>query len=255
MCTVSFIPVANGAIITSNRDEHISRGVALYPEFYRINNRQLAFPKDGKAGGTWFISNEQGDVGVLLNGAFTKHVPSPPYEKSRGMILPELFQFDSPLDALKKYNFSNIENFTLILWEKNQLREFKWDAVKLKMKLHNSQQPHIWSSVTLYDETMTGTRHGWFAEWLKSRKVISQKDILEFHSNTHSGNTEYGLRIKRDNKISTTSITSLRIEQQKAEFYHKDLIQNIDSVLTYDLRQVQLTNALTTTESEIAQKN
>jgi len=45
MCTVSFIPIKNGVILTSNRDEHVSRGIAQYPEFYMLNGRKLASQK------------------------------------------------------------------------------------------------------------------------------------------------------------------------------------------------------------------
>lgn len=255
MCTVTFIPSAKGVILTSNRDEHISRGIALYPEFYYLNEKKLIFPKDDKAGGTWFISNGNGDTGVLLNGAFEKHTPTPPYRKSRGHVLLGIFQFDSPFDALKRYNLKGIENFTIILWEQGILREFKWDGEKLKTKLHDKEQAHIWSSVTLYDGSMITERHGWFNDWLTSRSEITQKDILNFHSGTHVTNKEYGLLISRNSKISTTSITSLSIEQQKAEFHHKDFIQNIESTLKYDLMQIQHINTPTITNSEIAQKN
>lgn len=255
MCTVTYIPTKDGAILTSNRDEHISRGIALYPEFYQLSDRKLVFPKDSKAGGTWFISNEHGDTGVLLNGAFEKHISMPPYRKSRGHVLPEIFQSDSPFDALKRYDLSGIENFTIILLEQGMLREFKWDGEKLRTKLHDNEQAHIWSSVTLYDENMIAERHSWFYNWLVLHPEITQKDILNFHSNTHLTNKEFGLLISRKNKISTTSITSLCIEQQKAELLHKDFIQNIESTLQYDLMQVQYINTTTTTESEIAQKN
>lgn len=255
MCTVTYIPTKNGAILTSNRDEHISRGIALYPEIYQFNNRKLIYPKDSKAGGTWFISNEHGDAGVLLNGAFEKHIPTPPYRKSRGHVLPEIFQFTSPFDALKEYNLAGIENFTIILLEQGILREFKWDGGKLKMKLHDKGQAHIWSSVTLYDENMIAERHGWFNNWLQLHSEISQKDILNFHTGTHTTNKDYGLLISRKNKISTTSTTSLCIRQQKAELYHRDFIQNIESILQYDLMQVQHFNTLTTYESEFAKKN
>lgn len=255
MCTVTYIPTKHGAIITSNRDEHISRGIALYPEFYQLNNRKLIFPKDSKAGGTWFISNEYGDTGVLLNGAFKKHTPMPPYRKSRGLVLPEIFQFDSPFEALKRYNLTGIENFTIVLWEQGMLREFKWDGEKMKVKLHDNKQHHIWSSVTLYDETMIAERHGWFSNWLQYHSVITQKDIISFHSSSHMANKEYGLLISRRNKISTISITSLCVGQQMAELYYKDFVQNIESTLQYDLIQVQHINPLTTTDSEISQKN
>jgi len=255
MCTVSFIPIKNGVILTSNRDEHVSRGIAQYPEFYMLHGRKLAFPKDTKAGGTWFISNENGDTGVLLNGAFEKHLPAPPYRKSRGLVLPELFQQDSPFEAMKQYDFSGIENCTIILWEQEQLREIKWDGKKLNIKNHNPRQAHIWSSVTLYDKAMITERHGWFHNWVTSQTPINQQNILHFHSNTEAENKEFGLRISRNNKISTTSITSLCIQNQTAHFYHKDYIQNVESILEYDLMNVTQIVSPAITDNETAQKN
>ena len=111
MCTVTYIPQKNGMILTSNRDEHISRGIALYPEFYQLNDKKLAFPKDSKAGGTWFISNEQGDAGVLLNGAFEKHIPQPTYRKSRGWLLPEIFQTPVPIPVIDGIQFGGHRKF------------------------------------------------------------------------------------------------------------------------------------------------
>ena len=87
MCTVSYVPAKAGFILTSNRDEHISRGIARYHDLYQMDDTILAYPVDAKAGGTWFICNGQGDTGVLLNGAFEKHLPDPPYRKSRGAVL------------------------------------------------------------------------------------------------------------------------------------------------------------------------
>jgi len=255
MCTVSFIPLKNGVILTSNRDEHISRGIGQYPEFYMLDGRKLAFPKDAKAGGTWFISNEKGDTGVLLNGAFEKHIPIPPYRKSRGLVLPELFQETSPFEAMKQYDFSGIENFTIILWERVQLREIKWDGKKLKAKNHNPRQAHIWSSVTLYDNDMINERHGWFSNWIASQAHVTQQNILNFHSNTQTENKEFGLRISRNNKISTTSITSLCIQNQAAHFYHKDYIRNVESILEYDLVNVTQIVSPAITDNETAQKN
>lgn len=255
MCTVSFIPLKKGIILTSNRDEHLGRGIALYPEFYQFNDKKLVFPKDSKAGGTWFISNEHGDTGVLLNGAFEKHISMPPYIKSRGLVLPEIFQSHSPFEALKKYNLAGIENFTIILWEQEQLKELKWDGKKIFVKIHNPQEAHIWSSVTLYSENMINERHGWFNNWLSSCNNITQLEILGFHSKTNTVNKEYGLRISRANQIATSSITSFCIDNKAVVFYHHDLIQNIESTLNYSMMQAQHIITPTNTESEIAQKN
>ena len=255
MCTVTYIPGKNGFILTSNRDEHISRGIALYPDFYDNGIKKLIYPRDHRAGGTWFISNEQGDTGVLLNGAFEKHKPLQSYRKSRGMVLPEIFQSDSPIVAISQYNLAGIENFTIILLEQGLLYEIKWDGIKLSIKNYRPQKAYIWSSVTLYSTQMILERRGWFDKWLQLNKTNTQADILNFHSETGSGNMEYGLRISRENEIATSSITSLKIEHQKATFHHKDLIQNIDAILEYDLKSI-LTNPISIINcSEIASKN
>lgn len=255
MCTVTYIPTTNGAIITSNRDEHISRGIALYPVFYSMGNKMLAYPKDSKAGGTWFICNEQGDTGVLLNGAFEKHTPTPPYRKSRGMVLPEIFQNYSPLNAIQHYDLAGIENFTIILWEQGLLYEIKWDGLQLFIKNHAPQKAHIWSSVTLYSGKMISERHGWFESWLQVNQSMTQEDIVHFHSNTGADNKEYGLKISRENAIATSSITSAAIENKKTVFLHKDLIQHIDTVLEYDLKPIPSNYLSSINHSEIAQKN
>jgi hypothetical protein len=236
MCTVTYFPCRNGFVLTSNRDEHISRGIASHPDFYETGDKKLVYPRDKKTGGTWFISNERGDTAVLLNGAFEKHRQLAFYRKSRGLVLPEIFQSDSPIEALKKYDFSGIENFTIILLEQGLLYELKWDGISLSIKNLNPQKAQIWSSVTLYSNQMIMERNGWFNNWLQSDNTCTQSGILNFHSDTGSGNKEYGLKISRENGISTASITSLKIEFQKATFHHKDLIQNIDDILEYDLK-------------------
>lgn len=255
MCTVTFIPVSNGVIFTSNRDEHFNRGIALYPEIYQANKRKIIYPKDIKAGGTWFISNENGDIGVLLNGAFERHLPKPPYRKSRGLMLLDVFDAELPYEKLCHYDFSGIENFTLILWQQGLLKEIKWDGIKLKERKHNPGLPHIWSSVTLYSEKMIAERHGWFSSWIYSIRKITQKDVFDFHFNTQNQNKEYGLRISRINKISTTSITSLWLHGQRANLRHYDLVQDIESTLEYDLKQVQNLVIPSTAGNEITQKN
>ncbi|MDP3667000.1 MAG: NRDE family protein [Sediminibacterium sp.] len=251
MCTVSYIPLKNGAIFTSNRDEKIDRGIARYPKFFLLNNQKLVFPTDNKAGGTWFISHENGNTGILLNGAFSKHICNPPYNKSRGVILVDIFQSISPLTAMQNYDLKGIENFTILLMEGGHLWELNWDGITLYQKKHDATKPHIWSSVTLYNEKMILERKSWFIDWLKQQTIISQFSILYFHLHTHQYNKEYGLRIFRDNQIVTSSVTSLCIENKLATLYYKDLIRNIESKLDYPLTFVPYISSTLMTESEI----
>lgn len=233
MCTVSFIPLKYGVIMTSNRDEHITRANAVYPEFYSFNNRQLVFPKDSLKGGTWFISNEMGDIGILLNGAFEKHISNPPYRKSRGCILPEIFQSKCLIKALKQYDLTAIENFTIILWHQQQLWEVKWNGALLHFVKMNPKACHIWSSVTLYTPKMIEERKQWFNQLHQSGKITDQQDILALHTQSHINNKQYGLQINRNNQIVTISTTSLCLDSQRAILIHKDLIQGIDANLSY----------------------
>ena len=93
MCTVTYIPVNDKYFISSNRDEKNSRSQAAPPAVYKLNNIMLIFPKDADAGGSWIALHENGNAAVLLNGAFEKHNPLPPYKKKQG---PGLFKYYFP---------------------------------------------------------------------------------------------------------------------------------------------------------------
>src|ERR1043165_8417400 len=96
MCTVTFIPTKDGICLTSNRDEHYTRGKAIKPR--KVND--ITFPADKDAGGTWIALKENGDAGVLLNGAFEKPLPAPSYRKSRGLVFLEIMQAPLLIDEV-----------------------------------------------------------------------------------------------------------------------------------------------------------
>ena len=120
MCTVSFVNANGKIIITSNRDEKTLRPNAIEPRNYLINNKKIIFPKDKKAGGTWFAIDEHSTILVLLNGADEKHTLKESYRKSRGLIVLELISSKSVIHAWKFIDLNNIEPFTLVLFE-NQI--------------------------------------------------------------------------------------------------------------------------------------
>ena len=150
MCTVSFISSGGRTIITSNRDENEQRPKASAPVFEIRNNKKMIFPKDSKAGGTWFAAADNGVVAVLLNGAFVKHAPAPAYRKSRGLVLLEIIGSDDPLDFCKKTDLQDIEPFTLVLYQQGTLHELRWDGRQRHELMLDPQDHYIWSSATLY---------------------------------------------------------------------------------------------------------
>jgi uncharacterized protein with NRDE domain len=91
------VPSNNKIIVTSNRDEAVLR-TAIPPKTYLIDGKKITFPKDPKAGGTWYAVAENGILLVLLNGAEEKHEHQPPYKRSRGLVVLEIISSDSPID-------------------------------------------------------------------------------------------------------------------------------------------------------------
>lgn len=219
MCTVSFVPLNSSVLITSNRDESISRGLTLYPKEYKINNIKCTFPKDEKSLGTWIGYNEFNDVAVLLNGAFIKHESKTPYKKSRGLIITEMLSNPSSINDLEQQNFTDIEPFTLIVYSKEKLFEYKWDG----KTFYNNQLPtntcHLWNSATLYSNQIEQQNRAELNSIFTN--CITQQEVYNFH---HS--KKYETQLQKDsllNNINTISITQVVSNGKKTEMLYKDL--------------------------------
>mgnify|MGYP000849802617 CR=1 FL=1 len=224
MCTVSFVSAGDKKIITSNRDEHIGRQTAYPPAAERINGRQLIFPKDPKAGGTWFAVSERGAVSVLLNGAFARHTPAPPYRKSRGLVLLDITAAESPVAAFEEMELYNIEPFTLVHYQPAQLYELRWDGDNRYQKELDASGNHIWSSSTLYKEEVVNYRRGLFDTFIGKTMMPDSEAVFGFHANNNN-DEENGFVINRKTGLKTFSITQAVWEPGRIGFSHADLLQ------------------------------
>lgn len=235
MCTVTFIPVNDTVFITSNRDEHHTRSKAAPPAWRHYENSKLLFPKDLDAGGTWIVLKEKGDAAVLLNGAFEKHTPTPPYKRSRGLVLLEVMQNENPLTFLKSYMLQGIEPFTLVLFVEKRLYEFQWDGAQTFFIERSLQQGYIWLSVTLYDAETIRKRERWFATWLQQHSQPDQQDVLQLHCKAVTGDGRNDWLMNHNGIIRTMSITSIALAPQQASMTYWDVVtdeQHIEHGLT-----------------------
>jgi Transport and Golgi organisation 2 len=66
MCSVSFVPRADGFVLAMNRDELISRGPALPPEIHSRGRLAVLYPRE-PGGGTWIGINSAGMAFSLIN--------------------------------------------------------------------------------------------------------------------------------------------------------------------------------------------
>jgi hypothetical protein len=228
MCTVSFVKANGKIIITSNRDEKIIRPNAIEPKTYQLNNKNVIFPKDNKAGGTWYAIDEQSNVLVLLNGAEEKHILKDSYRKSRGLIVLDLIGSESPLKAWKTIDLEQIEPFTLVLFENQKLYQLRWNETGKSTLALDTDQNHIWSSSTLYSKEVRNKRANWFFTFLDTKPEVNETELFNFHRYTEEDNNEHGLVINRNDVLKTLSITQTIIEQNKVSIHYNDLIAEQD---------------------------
>ncbi|MBK8341437.1 MAG: NRDE family protein [Flavobacteriales bacterium] len=84
MCTLTYLPWADGFAVASNRDESRARGGMRPPVFDA--QRTALYPIDQHAGGTWLLTAPGRFTLNLMNGGHETHVRTPPYQHSRGIV-------------------------------------------------------------------------------------------------------------------------------------------------------------------------
>lgn len=225
MCTVTLVPhpdSMNGFILTSNRDEAVSRDT-LAPQTEVYKETKLYFPKDKEAGGTWLGVSEHLRCICLMNGADKPHVRKPEYRKSRGVVVKDFLSRKKLKKVLKDYKLDGIEPFTMIIvdWHNGLIfYELLWDGEERRIKKLPMQE-HIWSSSPLYTESMKGMRKKWFNE-LKETKGFSSEALLDFHHNAGEGSKEYDLIIDRG-FLRTQSISQVFNNSNELKFTYENL--------------------------------
>jgi uncharacterized protein with NRDE domain len=226
MCTVTYIPVANGCWLTSNRDEVPHRQPATTAGWHILaNGDEWYFAKDAKAGGTWMATHKNVETAILLNGAGKPFVPLDKYKLSRGLVLLQLLQMQEPLPfAFLAYDLTGIAPFTLVHFRQGQLHECKWDSVEMTVKRLDEAQAFIWSSSTLYSEVIRKKRQQWFDEWQTANPNPDWDAIMGFHGSQNENDPENSICMKRKEGIQTISISSVQLDKQRPVFFHHDVL-------------------------------
>ncbi len=224
MCTVTYIPKGiNEFILTQNRDESPKRSAHNLVKVKR-NNKEILFPQDSGAGGTWIAISDSNQLVSILNGAFAKHKHLPPYRKSRGIMALDFFDYSDVEQFFQSYNFEEMEPFTMVIFDDGKLFDFRWDGRYMFIEELDADEMHLWASSTLYSKEAKKKRKKWFAEWQKDRTDFSQTAILNFHRTAGDGDPENDLVMNRSNLVRTTSITSIIKTRTNSEMYFSDLL-------------------------------
>ena len=234
MCTLTYLPLENEQFIfTTNRDESPERAHASFPVNTHLENKNIIYPQDPKAGGTWFASTDNGTTACLLNGAFKAHEYKPPYRISRGKVMLEAMECIKPEEFFKNYHFEGIEPFTMVvLFHDPELKivDFKWDGEKTHLQELAANEPHIWASAQLYTEEQIAARKALFKKWLQENKEFTQKEIFRFHETAGKEDPENSWVMDRG-VVKTVSISSVHSKVGLLSMLHKDLINGKEQEL------------------------
>lgn len=229
VCTVTYLPLESGYILTSSRDEQPGRPTSDKPCTRQIGNQTVLYPQDIRAGGTWIAVAARASV-CLLNGAFAAHKPEPPYRHSRGLLVTGYFTFETTGHFLAHYTFEGLEPFTLLIVEEYQLLEIRWDGSTLFRVKKDKTKPQIWSSATLYSPEIMAKREKWFGGWVEQRNgAYSESAARHFHLTAGEGDQKNDIFMHRA-LVQTVSLTSIVREAWRTQLWYqsfnKEQVQN-----------------------------
>ena len=222
MCTVSYIPLAHGYLLTSSRDERIQRET-LPPLAYCHSRKKIIYPKDVRSGGTWIAACGDATVACLLNGAFEKHEKKSTQVISRGMMLLESLEHEAFEEFVENFDFLQEEPFTLLTIKENSFFELKWNGESTFLNKLERCKPKIWSSPTLYSLEQRIEREKWFYQWLTTKSNHPDFDMMGFHNSHHGEDKTFDILMSRPNGMQTVSITQIRNSRFTPSMIHVDL--------------------------------
>ncbi|HQU58715.1 MAG: NRDE family protein [Phaeodactylibacter sp.] len=226
MCTVTYLPQGkNGFIFTSNRDEAPQRSPQRISRV-ELAGQALVFPRDETAGGTWIAISNANRMACILNGAFEKHERRPPYRRSRGLMALDFFDFPSAGAFLQEYTFQGMEPFTMVIYERGDLWEFRWDEQQQHIRQLDTTQTYIWSSAPLYGPEIRERREQWFNDWKAAHPNFDQEDILHFHHTAGEGDSWNDVVMNRNNIVRTVSVTSILKTDKWMDMTYHDLLSD-----------------------------
>lgn len=240
MCTLSYVPVDYGFLISSNRDEIVERRSSP-PVELDINGRKVVMPVDQISNGSWIAASSDFAV-CLLNGGFAPHHKLDfPNATSRGKVIRSFFEMSCDSRFVETLNCSCFEPFTLVIFDQSistEITELVWDGYHKHTRKLNPAVSHLWSSSTLYSEKIKSMRSKYFSDALKKCSQVDTKELYNLHLSTPFG-LENGFRIKRSNGIQTISFSQVKISKHDCCFLFQDLTEAAVDPVTFELHGYQ----------------
>lgn len=207
MCTLSFLKLDSGYILTSNRDEDVRRASSP-PRVQEHKGVSLLFPGDPLAKGSWIALREDGMAACLLNGAFEKHERKTSYKMSRGTLLINVLSHSEPFRFLDGTELNGIEPFSMLICSAKGYAElFRWDEKKLHKE--TAVDRILLSSVTLYAAEERNKRKMAFDHFMRNHDQPDAQSLFSFHQSSYTKDKAFDFLMKRPPYLQTLSTTQI----------------------------------------------
>ncbi len=230
MCTLTYAPLKEMEYaLVSNRDERMDRERAILPVFIKQHTEEVLMPRDPKGNGTWIATGKSGRTVCLLNGAFYSHETRPPYKKSRGLVVREVFDHALTDDFLWSFDPEGIEPFTLIIADRMEneisLTEIRWDEADLHERHPDPGLPHVWSAAKLYPPEVIRDTEKRFEVFLRERndRPLSTDDLWAFNRQETYQAKLQNARVEPISFLKTLSITSVHATEEGVTHGYEEL--------------------------------
>jgi hypothetical protein len=183
MCTLTFIPKPQGYLLGMNRDERLTRELALAPVPITTASLPAVYPRES-GGGTWIGSNAAGITFALLN-----QNPGPQAsvkERSRGEIIPALMESPHFSEAMRRFQQTDLRRllpFVLVgIFPAEQIiSQCQWDGNELKF-LRIGWDVRHWFSSGVSDEMARKVRGSTCYESWRRRDAGSAEWLRGLHA-------------------------------------------------------------------------
>ncbi len=154
MCTLTFVPTEDGYLVGMNRDELLTRPVALPPKRFQRSGMEMVCPSE-PSGGTWIACNDRGNLLALLNWNASGSPRLGEKRYTRGLVIPELIgEPDLPAadSHFHQMNLDAVFPFRLVGVSRSErtINEWRWDGVA-RRKMEFSWARNHWFSSSLSD--------------------------------------------------------------------------------------------------------
>jgi hypothetical protein len=221
MCTVTFIPRAEGYLLAMNRDERITRGPASPPTVIKIGSAQVLYPRDVQ-GGTWIAASSRGIAFTLLNWNDSGVVE--PKTRSRGCVIPALIGCRSVRNAdatLRRFDLQGILPFMLVGFfpSERQIAEWRWDQnalIRESFAWHSRQ----WCSSSLSDAQATVRRGLAHARVQHQSDMNSMAWLHRLHASHDQENPPFSICVHRQD-VETVSYTEVLCTPHRVQCHYR----------------------------------